>query len=145
MLTLKLLLLSAFVPLLLLTKFPIVHAMFLPKCDFVTPVERLRTSNAVFSGKVIEVIETEGIQRTKFRVSKSWKNVGVKEITIVNVIHHEGPYFERGKSYLVYAWKQKGHLMTGGCSGTGEVEQAQNEIEQLDKWHAHNKSKSGKR
>ena len=113
-----------------------------PKCAFETPVERLKTSKAVFSGEAIEVRESEGVQVVMFRVSRSWKNARVREITVTNFVHHEGPYFQRGKRYLVYAYEQNGKLSTGACSGTGEVEYAQDSIKQLDKWSLRNKSRS---
>ena len=111
-----------------------------PKCAFITPIERLKTSKAVFSGRVIEVKESEGIQVARFKVSKSWKYVGAGELIVTNYIHHEGPYFHQGKGYLVYAYERDGKLSTGGCSGTGEVEFAQDQIKQLDKWKARNRS-----
>ena len=111
-----------------------------PKCAFVTPIERLKTSKAVFSGRVIEVKESEGIQVARFKVSKSWKYIGGGELIVTNYIHHEGPYFHQGKGYLVYAYEREGKLSTGGCSGTGEVEFAQDQIKQLDKWKARNRS-----
>lgn len=112
-----------------------------PKCAFVSPVERLKTSQAVFSGRVIEVEESEGIQVVKFTVSKSWKYVRADEIVVTNFVHHESPDFHQGKSYLVYAYEREGKLSTGRCSGTVEVEYARDEIRQLDKWKARNKSK----
>jgi len=111
-----------------------------PKCGFVTPIERLKISKAVFSGRVIEVKESEGIQVARFKVSKSWKYLRAGELLVTNYIHHEGPYFHQGKDYLVYAHEREGKLSTGGCSGTGEVEFAQAQIKQLDKWKARNKS-----
>jgi len=89
-----------------------------PKCTLVAAVERLKTSKAVFSGRVIEIKESEGIQVVRFSVSKSWKYVRASEVTVTNYVHHEGPYFHQGKTYLVYAHLRKGKLSTGGCSGT---------------------------
>jgi hypothetical protein len=111
-----------------------------PKCSLVTPIERLKTSKAVFSGRVIEVKESEGIQVARFNVSKSWKYIHPSEVIVTNYIHHEGPYFQQGKTYLVYAYERKGRLSTGGCSGMVEVEYAQDQIKHLDKWKARNKS-----
>jgi len=116
------------------------HKSIPPKCAFVTPIERLQTSKAVFSGRVIEVKESEGIQVARFKVSQSWKYIRADEIIVTNYIHHEGPYFHQGKSYLVYAYEREGKLSTGGCSGTVQVEYAQAEIKQLDKWKARIKS-----
>lgn len=112
----------------------------LPRCLNVAPVERLKTAKAVFAGRVIEVKESGGVQVVKFSVSKSWKYVRAGEVVVTNFIHHEGPYFHRGKNYLVYANEREGQLSTGACSGTVEVEDARDEIRQLDKWKARNKS-----
>jgi len=112
-----------------------------PRCFIVAPVERLKISKAVFSGLVLEVKESEGIQVVKFSVSKSWKYARAGEVTVINLVHHEGPYFRQGRSYLVYAYNREGKLSTGGCSGTLEVEYARDDIRQLDKWKARNKSR----
>jgi hypothetical protein len=111
-----------------------------PKCDFVTPIERLKTSKAVFSGRVIEIQESKGIQVARFKVSKSWKYLRAGELFVTNYIHHEGPYFYQGRDYLVYAYERGGNLSTGRCSGTREVKYAQAEIKQLDTWKARNRS-----
>ena len=112
-----------------------------PRCLIVAPVERLKISKAVFSGLVLEVKGSEGIQVVKFSVAKSWKYVREGEVIVTNMVHHEGPYFRQGRSYLVYAYNREGKLSTGGCSGTLEVEYARDEIRQLDKWKARNKSR----
>ena len=111
-----------------------------PRCLLIAPVERLKISKAVFSGLVVEVKESEGVQVVKFSVAKSWKHVRAGEVTVTNLVHHEGPYFRQGKSYLVYAYDREGKLSTGGCSGTLEVEFARDDIRQLDKWKVRNKS-----
>ena len=110
-----------------------------PKCALVAAVERLKTSKAVFTGRVIGMKEAEGIQAVRFSVSKSWKYVRASEVTVTNYVHREGPYFRQAKSYLVYAYLRKGALSTGGCSGTVEVEYASNDLSQLDKWQERNK------
>ena len=107
-----------------------------PKCALATPVERLKTSKAVFTGRVIEIQEADGIQIVKFTVRKSWKYVRGKETTIVNYVHHEGPYFRKGQNYLVFAYARRGMLTTGACSGTIDVEFAGDEMQALDKWKA---------
>lgn len=111
-----------------------------PRCLLIAPVERLKISKAVFSGLVIQVKESEGVQVVSFSIAKSWKHVRAGEVTVTNFVHHEGPYFRQGKSYLVYAYGREGKLSTGGCSGTVEVEFARDDIRQLDKWKVRNKS-----
>ena len=75
-------------------------------------------------------------------VLKSWKNVGAKDmtITITNPIPPEVTLFERGKSYLVFAYSEKGRLMAGRCDGTLELERAGDVIAELDKWEKQNRS-----
>jgi len=114
-----------------------------PRCMRLSTVERIRISHAVFTGRVLEIQESEGIQEVKFKLSKSWKYVRTKEVAVTNYIHHEGPYFKRGNSYLVFASLQNGSLVTGGCSGTIEVEKVSYEIDELDKWQQRNKSRRG--
>ncbi|HSE24957.1 MAG TPA: hypothetical protein VLB68_25075 [Pyrinomonadaceae bacterium] len=114
----------------------VVHA---PKCALVSAVERLKASNAVFSGRVIEIHESEGMQVVKLNVSKSWKYVRSREVVLTNYIHHEGPYFEQGKSYLVFAYLRNGRLATRGCSGTIAIESVRYEIDELDKWQERNR------
>ena len=119
---------------------PADRRVYPPKCALVSAVERLKASKAVFIGPVVEIQESEGIQVVKFNVSKSWKYVRASEVVVINYVHHEGPYFHRGKSYLVFANLRDGRLATGGCSGTVDVENVRYEINELDKWQGRNKS-----
>ena len=111
-----------------------------PRCARVSTVERLRTSNAVFTGRVLEIRESEGTQVVKFDVSKSWKYVHAKEVVVINNVHHEGPYFRESKSYLVFAYLNNGRLITGACSGTIDVELVSYEIDELNKWQRRSRS-----
>jgi hypothetical protein len=107
-----------------------------PKCGFETPVQMLNRSSAVFSGRVVEIKGSEQIQIVRFAVTKSWKGARTTDITLTNVVHHEGPFFREGHSYLVFAWGGHRKLRTGACSGTVELDSAGQTIRELDRWRA---------
>ena len=113
---------------------------FNPKCGFETPVQMLNRSSAVFSGRVVEIKGSEEIQTVRLAVTKSWKGVRTTDITLSNLVHHEGPFFREGHSYLVFTWVGDGKPTTGRCSGTVELDYAAQTIRALDRWKARHRS-----
>jgi hypothetical protein len=99
------------------------------RCRVVPVPERLRRSQAVFTGKVISIEMVE----VRLRVTKSWKGPLRGEVVISNARHHEASHYEEGRSYLVFAASYEGNLWTGICSGTVNVESAGAEIKMLDR------------
>ena len=74
--------------------------------------DALTDSNAVFSGKVIKIIELKtpagkpsGSVEVKFEAQKSWKGVTTDKISVftTKIGWHCGYPFKTGKRYLVYA------------------------------------------
>jgi hypothetical protein len=111
----------------------------LPKCLNESPVQMMKRSRAVFSGHAVDVIGSKGTQLVRFKVNRSWKGVRTTEVTLTNFIHHEGPFFQQGKNYLVFAFYRNGKLSTGGCSGTVDFESASLTVRELDRWKADRK------
>jgi len=77
-------------------------------------------ANAIFSGEVIEVKKSPTDEHNllvTFRVAKSWKGGSTKVITITTGADSAmcGYDFEKGKTYLVYAY---GGFSTSNCSRT---------------------------
>ena len=103
------------------------------RCRVVPVPERLRRSQAVFTGKVISIEVVERAERVRLRVTKSWKGPLRGEVVISNARHHEASHYEEGRSYLVFAANYEGNLWTGICSGTVNVESAGAEIKMLDR------------
>jgi len=113
-----------------------------PKCDFSTLSERFKRSRAVFSGEALEVKQTEEFFEARFKVSKSWKDVRAPEIVVFTYpVGSETPNFVVGRKYLVFAHVFRNKLLAGGCSGTVELENAQDEVRQLERWSRRTKRK----
>src|SRR5439155_5517403 len=74
-----------------------------PKCDVEPLAQMMKRSAAVFSGRAVEVNGSEETQVVRLAVTKSWKGVRTSEVTLTNFVHHEGPFFRQGQSYLVFA------------------------------------------
>lgn len=100
----------------------------------------LKQSAAVFAGKVISIESNVDSQRVrfntiKFQVSKSWKGGAAKTIVVTTPGHSEacGFHFDRGQSYLVYAYTIKGQkgLLTGICTRTKPLTQAKQDLAEL--------------
>lgn len=104
------------------------------KCLIIPTLKRLKQSRAVFIGEALDIKKGVGNEQVRFRITRSWKGVSRGEVVISNTRHHEAPHYEVSKSYLVFAFGDKDELATGICSGTVDVEYAQTEIKELEKW-----------
>jgi hypothetical protein len=115
-----------------------------------TVEESLRTSDAVFSGEVVslgaedpEPQDGTPLGGVEFRVKESWKGVSDGSVIIYGqgegyfgeagegemvVVNSCAVTFERGESYLVYAYrvgeKAGGHLETDVCTATKPLSDA---------------------
>ena len=121
-------------------------------------------ASIVFSGKVIAkefvpIIKKDPSGKTikaenlvyKFLVGDWWKGKSKDEITL-NTSHFRYPdlgygensgcesSFEVGKEYLVYAVGSKGKFIAHECSGTTRIENAEKDIQELQKLKAVNKN-----
>ena len=106
-----------------------------PKCELASLATHFRDANVVFSGEVIHIRRSGDLGEIRFRVLRSWKHVNDREITVAaNPAIPETVDFVKGRHYLVFAAMFQGRLFAGGCSGTTELVDAQDEIRQLRKW-----------
>ena len=110
-------------------------------------VEARNDSKAVFSGKVVEVIENpKDIFNVvvRLRVERTWKNVRAGEVLIVTGSGGGdcGYRFEVGESYLVYAYGSRGgRLGTNICQRTRKIADAGEDIKILGKGRLPSKAK----
>jgi len=106
--------------------------------------EAFQRSSAVFKGKVTEIdrpffdrigLTQSGSYRVGFEVLKQWKGTLSKTTVVITRLTGEacGFPFERGKEYLVYAVSEPRDIQTGICTGTKNIVDAAEEIQQLDK------------
>ncbi len=95
-----------------------------------------KESNAIFSGKVIEMVKDEGthFMRVKFKIEKSYKSKFSKEVIISTGLSGGNCRykFEIGKSYLVYTSGDIDNLTTGICQRTS-LSSLTKDAEVLDK------------
>jgi hypothetical protein len=106
-------------------------------CAPTTPQQSLERSNAVFSGKVINVAKfsnsSESGVRVTFDVSKVWKGTNKQKLVVTTSDSSAscGYSFQEGKEYLVYASSQENKLQTGLCSGTKSLSEARTDLAAL--------------
>jgi hypothetical protein len=99
-------------------------------CLPATPQEYFKRSSAVFSGKVIDVVEQssgragpsrflEG-RKVIFQVSRVWKGKNERQLVVMTSDSSAscGYEFQEGQEYLVYASNEEARLQTGLCNGT---------------------------
>ena len=109
-----------------------------------TPAEALKRSSAVFRGRVTEIsrpfLDRIGLTRTashrvKFEILKQWKGTPSKSTVVITRLTGEacGFPFEEKKEYLVYVVTEPRDIQTGICTGTKNIAEAGQEMEQLDK------------
>ena len=110
-----------------------------------TPQESFERSSAVFSGRVIDVVDQSRVNeqtprgedsnflsgvKVRFEVSKIWKGKLEQQIVVTTSGSSAscGYSFQKGAEYLVYASAQEAKLQTGLCSGTKPLSQAQADL-----------------
>ena len=108
------------------------------------PAASLEQVDVVFVGTVVskELRETEPawfVYFVSFEVSSSWKGVVEEEITVTTNSDSLGSFcgfpFEEGREYLVYGYgvKEEDRIFTGLCTRTKRLEEAQDEIAELNR------------
>ncbi len=114
--------------------------IYVPDAPLTKQVKEAKdTSNAVFTGKVLEVTKnTESGKRIKLQIINLWKGKLSKEVTLLtgNDDGDCGYPFEVDKTYLVYAYRSTMYsavesLVTTICSRTKSSEDAKKEIKVL--------------
>jgi hypothetical protein len=101
-------------------------------------IEAHKNSEAVFSGKVIEIIENPQVFYVvvKFKVQRSWKQTSTNEVTVLTGRGNGdcGYHFEVGESYLVYAYKyNESEVGTNICQRTARLDDAAKDLKVLGK------------
>ena len=105
-----------------------------------SPARELGRAAAVFSGKVVEVRKHRrsgdifaGVEAV-FRVGRAWKGVEATTVSVFTASHSAacGYGFKRGRTYLVYAHKDReGRLSTGICGRTRRLKDAGEDLKEL--------------
>ncbi len=107
---------------------------------------RLKSDEAVFTGKLIEINDKSehGDRLIKFQIERFWKGVLSEEITIATENERSScAYpFEKDKIYLIFADTYNGKLYTGGCVPNREINRATEELKILGKGTRPKKDKS---
>jgi Tissue inhibitor of metalloproteinase len=107
-----------------------------------TPQQHFETSEAVFAGRVIDVIqpnpEGQSFRQPRpasevkviFEVSRIWKGQKKPRIVVMTSSSSAscGYSFQKREQYLVYASRQESQLETGLCSGTKPLSLAQEDL-----------------
>ena len=107
----------------------------------VSATEELEKSDAVFTGKVLEVItDTINAENTiftfykiKFEISAVWKGVNSEQVVISTSMQASvcGFLFEQGIEYIVYAFNDGTSLSTNICTRTKKLSEAQEDLNEL--------------
>ncbi|MGE7918934.1 hypothetical protein ACQKM9_08285 [Viridibacillus sp. NPDC093762] len=108
------------------------------------PKEALKSSSAVFSGKVIEIVDinkNNEIQSSAdpiailLEVDKSWKGIDKTQVIVFTERSSAscGYGFSLNEKYLVYAYKDGGELRVNACSRTAPLSGAKEDIQALGK------------
>jgi len=98
------------------------------------PIQRyISSSDAVFSGKVVEIDRPSTIEDPEtvtFRVIESWKGPGGDKLEVKTPVSGAscGYHFEEGQDYLVYAYGKGEPFETDICSGTTHLSKADEDL-----------------
>ena len=84
--------------------------------------ENFQGADAVFLGKVVEVGGYWDDWGARLKVEKSWKGVGVDEVTVYTVSNTCAFSFEEGETYVIFGgFSPEGKLGTTACSNSTNV------------------------
>ncbi len=109
---------------------PLVH-----RCEVVSLRTHYRDAKMVFSGEVLNIRSKGEFVEIRFKVIRSWKGARSSEIVLnANPADPETLNFIKGHRYLVFGSMIKEELFAGGCSGSTELDSAEGDIRQLEKW-----------
>ena len=99
------------------------------------PKDELKTSDAVFAGKVIDIQQKANFFEVTIDVQQAWKGIKNKETTIYTSKDSAscGVNFTKDVEYIIYAHNQSGELHTSLCSRTAELTNAQQDLDELGK------------
>jgi len=109
-----------------------------------TTAEALQKSSAVFRGRVVAIyrsffdrigITNSAGYRVQFEITKQWKGAPSKSTVVITRLIGEacGFPFEQNKEYLVYVVTEPRDIQTGICTGTKNINDAEQDIRDLNK------------
>jgi hypothetical protein len=126
--------------------FLLLMALFIPSsaaypcsCGEIPLSEKLKISQAIFVGEVVEVKYVGNAQNAiKFKVERYWKGVNDSFIIITSDLPVSclfGLSAEVGDKYLIYAYEYKGQLDTDACVSR-RFKDSKKELKKLGKGQA---------
>jgi hypothetical protein len=102
-------------------------------CLQMPPRQVFEESDAVFEGRVLEIVPNDNGITARLEVVQSWKGVEIERVEVRTAGDSAacGIAFEVGTSWLVYADDENGVLSTGLCSRTARIEEAEEDLAAL--------------
>jgi len=105
-------------------------------CAAGSALEKLELFDAVFTGTVVGVggakrFAHEKSRKYTFEVDTAWKGTANSRTTVYSLDTGEascGYSFSRGKTYLVFAYEEKGDWKTNLCAGNLQISEAASAI-----------------
>jgi hypothetical protein len=103
-----------------------------------SPREERDLAAAVFSGRVVHVVEVDYMYRVLLEVDRTWKGIDGNTVVVYTALNSAacGVSFERGQAYLVYALFNDDILHTHLCTRTARLEDADEDLDALGRGEA---------
>lgn len=103
-------------------------------CNLQTLKQTIKSSSAIFAGKLVGEEKKGDYRIFRFAVQRYWKGTKAKNITIeVYETPRFQARFEIGEEYLIYADQINGKLQIGRCSRFSQLSAAQSDLKSLGK------------
>ena len=108
--------------------------------------EKIADSSVILSGIVTEVKGESGgrcgSKQATMKVTNQWKGNSLSQVTLVtgDACMGCGMYLQSGTTYLIYGGEKDGKIGTYMCSGSGPIQQAQDEVKELTTYFQQAKS-----
>jgi hypothetical protein len=106
----------------------------LPGSRYYSSSEALKTSDIVFTGEIVEIVNESSSDEEKitFKVESVWKRDVGETFTLTTYRQSCGFFGEVGEKYLIYAYKRKETFTTNGCTRSRFLDDAAEDLKEFE-------------
>lgn len=102
-----------------------------PSAREARPDARARGADAIFEGRVVEVVVEGDARRVTLEVVQQWRGTEAERVSVLTPARDCGVPFIAETSWLVFARLEPAGLATDRCLGTGRIEEASDRLASL--------------
>lgn len=106
----------------------------LPGSRFYSASEALKTSDIVFTGEIVEIVNESSSKEEKitFKIESVWKRDVGETLTLTTYRQSCGFFGEVGDKYLIFAYKREETFTTHMCTRTKSLDDAADDLKEFE-------------